>query len=276
MLVLIKGAGDIASGIAMRLHNAGMGVAMTELAQPTAIRRTVCFSQAALDGETTVEGISARLCRSAAEAEAVLEQGIIPIMVDESAVSAAKLKPDALVDAILAKRNTGTSIADAPIVIGVGPGFTAGVDCHAAVETQRGHSLGRALYSGTPERNTGIPGSIGGFTVERVIRSPHDGVFKPVRAIGDIVKAGDTVATVISDDGEYPVTARIDGVLRGLLPNGIRVHHGMKSGDVDPRCKREHCYVVSDKALAVGGGVLEAILHFTVKNRDLIWKMTSN
>ena len=169
------------------------------------------------------------------------------------------LAPDALVDAILAKRNLGTRITDAPVVVGVGPGFTAGEDCHAVVETMRGHTLGRVIYSGSAIPNTNVPGLIGGFAGERVLRAPADGVFRSVHRIGDLVKTGDVAGYV---SGE-PMVCTIDGVLRGLIADGIPVRKGMKSGDVDPRGNVENCYTVSDKATAVGGGVLEAILHLS-------------
>ena len=166
------------------------------------------------------------------------------------------LRPDVVVDAVLAKRNLGTHLTDASCVVGVGPGFLPGRDCHAAVETQRGHDLGRVLWDQAPASNTGVPGEIGGYTVERLLRAPADGVFLPAARIGDLVEAGQPVGYV---EGT-PMRAQISGVLRGLLPDGTPVHTGMKAGDIDPRCRREHCFSVSDKARAVGGGVLEAIL----------------
>ena len=169
-----------------------------------------------------------------------------------------ELRPDALVDAILAKRNLGTRITDAPVVVGVGPGFTAGEDCHAVVETMRGHTLGRVIYQGSALPNTNIPGLIGGYAGERVLRAPDDGIFHTVLDIGAQVKSGNVAGEV---NGK-PMRCTIDGVLRGLLADGTPVFKGMKSGDVDPRCKEEYCYTASDKAFAVGGGVLEAVLHF--------------
>ena len=257
MLVVIRGAGDIATGIALRLWRAHIRVAMTEIEQPTAIRRTVCFSQAVVHGETEVEGVTARRAESPAEALRILESGCIPVLPDPEGACILALKPDALVDAILAKKNLGTRITDAPVVIGVGPGFTAGVDCHAVVETMRGHTLGRVIYKGSALPNTNIPGLIGGYAGERVLRAPDDGVFHTVLEIGAQVRSGDVAGTV----NGHPMYCTIDGVLRGLLADGTPVHKGMKSGDVDPRCKVEYCYSASDKALAVGGGVLEAILH---------------
>ena len=240
MLVLIRGAGDLASGIALRLHHAHLSVVMTDLPQPTAIRRTVCFSQAIVYGSMTVEDVTARFCAAPENAAAILAA-------------------DVVVDAILAKKNLGTRITDAPCVIGVGPGFTAGEDCHAAVETMRGHTLGRALYHGSPLPNTNIPGLIGGFAGERVLRAPSDGIFVQKLKIGASVRTGDIAGTV----NGVPMLCQIDGMLRGILPDGTPVTRGMKSGDVDPRGKREYCDLVSDKALAIGGGVLEAILSLT-------------
>ena len=259
MLVVIRGAGDLASGIALRLWRAHIRVVMTDIERPTAIRRTVCFSQAIVHGETAVEGIPARLAQSPADALELLGKGVIPVLPDPEGTSIPVLKPDAVVDAILAKKNLGTKITDAPVVIGVGPGFTAGVDCHAVVETMRGHYLGRVIHQGSAILNTGIPGLIGGFAGERVLRAPADGVFRQLLEIGAQVKMGDIAATV---NGE-PMVCTLDGVLRGILADGTPVRKGMKAGDIDPRCKVEHCYCASDKALAVGGGVLEAILNLT-------------
>lgn len=257
-MILIRGAGDIASGIALRLYRCGFTLVMTDLAQPTSIRRTVCFSEAILRGQCTVEGVTAERAETKADAVCIWQRGHIPVFADDGGTVRDLLTPDAVVDARLAKVNLGTSLTDAPIVVAVGPGFTANKDCHAVIETQRGHYLGRAIYEGSAAPNTGVPGNIGGYTVERIIRAPKAGVFHPVRAIGDQVAAGEIVAYV----DETAVTCRIGGTLRGILPEGIRVFEGMKSGDVDPRCKPDHCRCASDKALAVGGGVLEALLHF--------------
>ena len=257
MLVFIRGAGDIATGIALRLYRAHFQVVMADIAHPTAIRRTVCFSQAIVKGKTTVEDVTARLAKNAEDVNTILTRGEIPVLIDQEARMAQELKVDALVDAILAKRNLGTKITDALIVIGVGPGFTAGEDCHAAVETMRGHTLGRVLYEGSPLPNTNVPGLIGGYAGERVLRAPDDGIFHLLQDIGSVVREGDTVGEV---NGK-PMQCTISGVLRGILADETPVHKGMKAGDVDPRCKAEYCYTSSDKALAVGGGVLEAILN---------------
>ena len=232
---------------------------MTDLARPTAIRRTVAFSDAIVHGETTVEGLRAVRAENAAEAEKLLHKGVLPVLADPECRCREALSPDALVDAILAKRNLGTKITDAPIVVGVGPGFTAGEDCHAVVETMRGHTLGRVIYSGSALPNTNIPGLIGGFAGERVLRAPDDGVFHQLHEIGDLVEAGETVGEV---NGK-PMACTISGVLRGILADGTPVFKGMKSGDVDPRAQVENCYTASDKAIAIGGGVLQAILEYT-------------
>ena len=259
MLVVIRGAGDIATGVALRLWRAHISVIMTDLLSPTAIRRTVCFSQAIVQGEAVVEGVTARRAASPEDARDLLVQGILPVLADPEGACIPALRPDAVVDAILAKRNLGTRITDAPVVVGVGPGFTAEVDCHAVVETMRGHTLGRVLRHGSALPNTGVPGLIGGFAGERVLRAPADGVFRQALDIGTTVRAGDVAATV---DG-VPMACTIDGILRGILADGTPVFKGMKAGDIDPRCEIEHCYCASDKALAVGGGVLEAILDLT-------------
>lgn len=259
MLVVIRGAGDLASGIALRLWRAHIRIVMTDIERPTAIRRTVCFSQAIVHGETAVEGVTARRAETPEAALELLEDGVIPVLADPEGICIPVLRPDAVVDAILAKKNLGTRMTDAAVVVGVGPGFTAGVDCHAVVETMRGHYLGRVIREGGAQPNTGIPGLIGGFAGERVLRAPADGVFHQILDIGAQVKMGDVAATV---NGE-PMLCTLDGVLRGILADGTPVLKGMKAGDIDPRCKVEHCYCASDKALAVGGGVLEAILDLT-------------
>lgn len=259
MLVLIRGAGDLASGIALRLYHAKFQVVMTDLPRPTAIRRTVCFSQAILFDTMTVEDVTAQFAPSCEAVPGILEQGNIPVLADPECKCLEALKPDVVVDAILAKRNLGTKITDALCVIGVGPGFTVGVDCHAAVETMRGHTLGRVITEGSPLPNTNIPGLIGGFAGERVLRAPAEGIFRQTLQIGDSVKMGDVAGTV---NGE-PMLCQIDGMLRGILADGTPVHKGMKAGDVDPRGEKSYCYLVSDKALSIGGGVLEAILRFS-------------
>jgi xanthine dehydrogenase accessory factor len=258
--ILIKGAGDLASGVALRLFRSGFPVAMTELPHPLMVRRTVSFGEAVNEGEAIVEGIMAKLVPDAPAMETALcdrcASRFIPVIVDPEAQCKLPIKPLVIIDAIMAKRNLGTRIGDAPFVVALGPGFVAGADCHAIVETNRGHNLGRVLYSGSAEPDTGIPGEIGGKTVERLLRSPADGILEGISEIGDRVQAGQVVAMV---DGRE-VVSQIDGILRGLVRSGMSVTKGLKIGDVDPRAARDHCFLVSDKSLAIGGGVLEAVM----------------
>lgn len=255
-LAVIKGGGDLATGIAHRLFQSGFQIVITEINKPTVVRRTVAFAQAIFSGEVSVEGVRAKLT-AISDIYATLSQGLIPVVIDPSATCISQLKPDVVVDAIIAKSNTGTAVSDAPVVIGIGPGFTAGVDVGAVVETMRGHDLGRVYYEGAAIANTGIPGEVGGYTLERLIKSPAYGEFISLRNIGDTVCAGDVVGMV----NGVEIKVAIPGILRGLIQDGIIVTTGMKIGDVDPRCRPEHCYSISDKARAVAGGALEAILH---------------
>ena len=262
MLILIKGAGDLASGIALRLRHSRFDIVMTDLPVPLAVRRTVAFSEAVRLGSTRVEDVIAERAETVEEVKACLERGVIPVMPDPEAKIMGIMKPDVVVDAILAKVNTGTAMDDAPLVIGVGPGFTAGYDCHAVVETKRGHTLGRVITEGSAIANTGVPGNIGGQTINRLIKAPADGIFHPEKEIGDLVREGDRVGNV---DG-VPVLARTDGLIRGLLQDGVPVTRGLKSGDVDPRGDVIDYMTVSDKALAIAGGVLEAVMAFSERD----------
>jgi xanthine dehydrogenase accessory factor len=270
MFVVVKGAGDLGSGIAFRLFHAGFSLVMTEIPVPTAVRRTVCFSEAVREGSARVEGVTAVLVHSLDGMNECIARREIALFVDEKAEIVRLVKPAVVVDAIMAKRNTGTKITDAQTVVGVGPGFTAGLDCHAVVETKRGHTLGCAIYQGEAIPDTGIPGNIGGYTIERLVRATADGIFTTQKHIGDLVRKGETVAEIAPGGTDrpaapvpIPIHAALDGILRGILPSGFPVTKGMKAGDIDPRCEKSRCFTVSDKALAVGGGVLEAILHFT-------------
>ncbi|MBA2284841.1 MAG: EF2563 family selenium-dependent molybdenum hydroxylase system protein [Ktedonobacteraceae bacterium] len=266
-LVAVKGAGDLASGVIHRLARAGFAVMASELAQPTNLRRTVAFAEAVVLGEMTVEGVTARRVTSVAEAREALVAGLVPVVVDPDGSLFRQMQPAALVEATLTKYNSGVTMQDAPIVIALGPGYEAGRDVHAVVETNRGHNLGRVYVQGTAEPNTGVPGTIGGYSAERLLRAPCVGKLYSVRAIGDMVQAGETVAVVrpadVDDADAMPVSAAISGILRGLVRDGLPVSTGMKIGDVDSRAKREHCFTISDKARAVAGGVLEAVLHFS-------------
>ena len=259
MLVYVRGAGDIATGVAARLVRAGVSVVMADIAVPTCIRRTISFCEAIRLGEVEVEGIRARLAQTPAEALEITEAGDVAVVVDPRAQMLGELRPAAVVDAILAKRNLGTTRDMAPAVIAVGPGFTAPVDCDAVVETMRGHFLGHVITQGSPQPNTGVPGVIAGYGKERVIHSPAAGVFKSDHAIGDIVSAGD----VIGYAGDTPMFTTIDGCLRGLLADGVRVTEGFKCADVDPRGDASYINYISDKASSVGGGVLEALAMLT-------------
>ncbi len=257
-LVLIRGAGDLGSGVAYRLIKAGFPVAMTELAAPLLVRTTVSYGNAISYNATIVEGIEARKV-TVDEAQPLLVQGIIPVIVDPGKETIHRLNPTVVIDARVAKTNIDTTIQDAPLVIALGPGFTAGVDCHAVIETNRGHNLGRVLWQGGAEPNTGVPGSIGGKETERVLRAPTEGTVWGIVNIGEYVKRGTLLARV-GGVGGLPVYAPFDGVLRGLLDSDVTVTAGMKIGDIDPRAKREYCFTISDKSLAIGGGALEAVL----------------
>ncbi len=252
---MVKGAGDLATGVAHRLFRSGFAVVMTELPQPTVIRRPVAFASAVFTGRTTVEGVTA-VRAAPEEAAAATNRGLVTVVVDPQGAVVVALRPWAVIDAILAKRNTGTRLGDAPVVVGLGPGFAAGRDVGYVVETARGHYLGRVIEQGEALPDTGVPGLIDGYGSERVLRSPAHGTFRAARAIGDTVAAGEAVGFV---DG-LSVPAVIGGVLRGLIHDGLAVAAGQKIGDIDPRGRREYCFTISDKARAVGGGVLEALL----------------
>lgn len=256
VLILVRGGGDLASGVIYRLYRAGFPVVVTELPAPLAVRRTVAFAEAVYAGEVTVEGVIGRRVNTPAEVWAALAQGDVPVLVDPDASVRADMPFQVVVDGIMAKRNTGTRITDAALVVALGPGFTAGVDCHAVVETARGHTLGRVYWSGCTLPDTGTPGRVHGYTRERVLRAPCEGHVHPRVAIGETVTQGQLICTV---EG-VPVHAPLSGVLRGIIHPSVYVHAGLKIGDVDPRARREHCFSISDKSLAVGGGVLEAVL----------------
>lgn len=263
-LVVIRGAGDLASGIALRLHRAGFPVIHTEIEQPLAVRRTVAFAQAVFDGVCRVEEVTGRRCEIA-EAAAVIAAGEIAVIVDPGGETLRQLQPPVVVDAIMAKRNTGTHRADAPLVVALGPGFSAGVDCHAVIETERGHNLGRVIWQGSAAPDTGEPGELPGVgrRGSRVLRAPVAGHVIGRCAIGDTVAEGATVAIVQDGQGgAQSVVAPFTGVLRGLIHPHVASTAGMKIGDLDPRAERDYCFTVSEKALAIGGGVLEAVLHW--------------
>lgn len=256
IVVVIKGGGEVASAVAHRLSQCHFKVCLTEQPYPTAINRGVVFCEAVYEGEKEVEGVVARLITSAEDILPTWEENKLPIIVDPQASIVNALHPEVIVDAIMAKENLGTKISDATLVIGLGPGFKAGKDVHVVVETNNSENLGKVILIGEAEANTGIPLSIGGLTEERLLYSPIKGVLRPAREIGDVVAAGDTVAWV----GDYPVKAKIDGVLRALLRSGLEVDKQTKLGEVDPRGDKQVCYTIRARMRAIAGGVLEAIL----------------
>ena len=299
LLIICRGAGDLATGIIHRLHRAGHRVIALETDYPAAIRRQVSFCEAVYDGSAAVEGVTARLVPALADAEsdtetysgindtpaahivsekwdssaieAVLEAGEVPLLIDQKGESIALLKPDVVVDAIIAKKNLGTTIDMAPLVIGVGPGFTAGQDVHLVIESMRGHNLARIITDGMAQPNTGVPGNIAGFTSERVIHAPAAGYIYDVRKIGDIVQKGDEIARIYPDKGSYdnklseyvPVNATITGIIRGLIREGYYFKEGFKIADIDPReGELSNCFTISDKARSIAGSVLEAVSAF--------------
>ena len=299
LLIICRGAGDLATGIIHRLHRAGHRVIALETDYPAAIRRQVSFCEAVYDGSAAVEGVTARLVPALADAEtdtetysgindtpaahivsekwdssaieAVLEAGEVPLLIDPKGESITLLRPDVVVDAIIAKKNLGTTINMAPLVIGVGPGFTAGQDVHLVIESMRGHNLARIITDGMAQPNTGVPGNIAGFTSERVIHAPAAGYIHDVRKIGDIVQKGDEIARIYPDKESYdnalseyvPVNATITGIIRGLIREGYYFRKGFKIADIDPReSELTNCFTISDKARSIAGSVLEAVSAF--------------
>jgi xanthine dehydrogenase accessory factor len=255
-LVLIRGGGDLATGVAARLHRAGFAVVVTELHQPLVLRRTVALAEAVFRGETSVEDLTGRRVGSPARALEEAQRGIIPVLIDPECDSLEELRPVALVDARMRKLPNELGLGAAGLVVGLGPGFVAGEDCHAVVETKRGHRLGRVLWNGPAEADTRVPEAVEGHAARRVLRAPADGAVDTQHDIGALLTEGQVVARV----GGVEVRAPFDGVLRGLIHPGLSVPAGTKIGDVDPRGEVSTCLEISDKALAVGGGVLEALL----------------
>lgn len=262
-LVIVRGAGDLATGTIAKLHNCGFKVLALETKEPTTIRRHISFSSAVFDKKVCIEGITGTLINSVSELENLDGIGV---MVDPNGDILNEVSPIAVVDAILAKKNLGTTINMSNIVIALGPGFNASVDCHAVVETKRGHSLGKIYYNGFAIKNTGTPGDINGFSKERVIHSPKTGKINVIHDIGSIVKLGDTIALI--DD--TPVIATMDGLVRGMIRDKMNVAKGLKIADIDPRCDQiKNCYTISDKARCIAGGVIEALL-FLKKGADIV------
>lgn len=257
-IIIVRGGGDIATGSIQKLFRAGFKVLVLEIEKPSAIRREVAFCEAIYDGEKTIEGITAKLCNTLDEIQACWKENKIPLKIDLNGNIIKELKPLAVVDAILAKKNCGTTREMAPITIGLGPGFEAGKDVDIVIETMRGHNLGKLIFQGKPMENTGIPGLIKGVGKERVIYSPCAGKVKNINKIGDIVEKEQVIAKVNDCD----VKATISGVLRGLIKDGYEVPERFKMADIDPREEeQQNCFTISDKARAIGGAVLEAVLY---------------
>jgi xanthine dehydrogenase accessory factor len=260
-LIIVRGGGDLATGTIYKLKKSGFPVLILEVATPSAIRRNVAFCEAVYQGTQTVEDMICYLAESLEQAEQLLWEGKLAVLVDPTGESIPKLKPLAVVDAILAKKNLGTKRNMAPITVALGPGFTAGEDVDAVIETKRGHNLGRVLWEGSAAQNTGIPGIIGGYGKERVIHCPAKGILRNVKKVTDTVSKGETIAVVETEDGIVPVEATLDGILRGLIRDGYPVQVGFKMADIDPRADEYlNCFTISDKARCIAGGVLEAIL----------------
>ncbi len=254
--ILIWGGGDLATGVALRLYRSGIRVLVVETNLPLSVRRSVSFAQAVYDGETQIEGVKGKLIAEPSEMSTYWKKGIIPVIVDPALYLLEEYQPLVIVDARMRKRYVDLPLDMAEMVVGLGPGFVVGENCHAAVETNRGHFLGRVYWEGSPEADTGIPGKVESYTKERVLRAPAEGDVIAHAKIGDAVKKGDAILSI---DG-VRVPAPFDGVVRGLIQESIRVRKGMKVGDVDPRLETFRCWTVSEKSLAIGGGVLEAIL----------------
>ncbi len=256
-IIGIKGAGEMASGVAVRLKRAGFSrIFMMEIDHPLAVRRGVSFCEAIHDSKAIVEGVEVVRTRNKDDITAAWGRGQLAVLADPGWSILGEIQTQVMIDATIAKRNIGTNMGDAPLVIGLGPGFTASVDVHKVIETMRGHDLGRVIEKGSAKPNTGVPGNIGGHTVDRVLRAPVSGVFHSEHKITDKIRAGDVVCSVAGKD----VVSKIDGVVRGLIREGNLVHEGLKIGDIDPRGVVEYCSTVSEKSRAIGGSVLEAIL----------------
>lgn len=263
LVIGIKGAGEMASAVAWRLFSAHFHkICMMEKDHPLAVRREVSYCEAVIEGSKKVEDVEAVIVRGLKGIQDAWQNRKIAVIIDPEWKIVQKVHPNVMVDAILAKKNLGTTLAEARLVIGLGPGFCAGKDVHMVVETNRGHNLGRIITSGCAEPNTGIPGSIGGQSVKRVLRAPTTGLFRAHCSIGDLVKNGDPIGSV----AKLEIRAEIDGILRGLIRSGTKVVAGLKLGDIDPRGEREFCYTISDKARAIAGSVLEAVLRIYNSN----------
>jgi selenium-dependent molybdenum hydroxylase system YqeB family protein len=261
-LIVVRGGGDLATGTIHKLARCGYDVLVLEIENPSAIRRNVAFSEAVYEGSWQIEGITARLANTLEEAMKILKEGDVAVLVDPEGTCLQSICPQVLIDGILAKKNLGTNRGMAPVTIALGPGFTAGEDVDAVIETMRGHQLGRVILEGAAVPNTGIPGAIAGVTKERVIHSPAEGILRNVRHITDMVQQGEIIAYVETADGNVEIPATISGLLRGLIRDGYPVTKGFKIADIDPRKEEyENCFTISDKARCIAGGALEAMLY---------------
>lgn len=259
-LVVVRGGGDMATAVVHRLWSAGFRTLVLEAEYPAAIRRQVAVSEAVYEGNASVEGMKAIRIASTDEMESVFDAGCVPLLVDPQGESIDALHPDVVIDAIIAKKNLGTNMDMAPMTVALGPGFEAGKDVHAVIETMRGHNLGRIVTNGFAVPNTGIPGNIGGFAAERVMHAQTAGTLKNVRHIGDFVQSGEVIAVIETESGNCPVVASITGLIRGLIRDGFPVTKGFKIADIDPRREEyQNCFTISDKARCIAGSVLELV-----------------
>ena len=267
-MIIVRGGGDMATAVIHRLWRAGFRVLALETTKPSAIRRQVAISEAVYDGKATVEGMTAIRIGDPAACNEAWNAGYVPLLVDPEGLCIAQLKPAVVVDAMIAKRNLGTHMNMAPLTIALGPGFTAGEDVHAVIETMRGHQLGRIIHAGSAQPNTGIPGRIGGYAAERVIHAPHSGVIRAVHAIGDFVEQGETIAVIADGKSSHPVPATISGLIRGLIRDEFEVAKGFKIADIDPRREEyANCFTISDKARCIAGSVLELVCAHMMRYR---------
>ncbi len=265
--IIVRGGGDLATGTIHRLWGAGFKVLVLECDAPAAIRRQVAVCEAVYEGKAVVEGMECLLVNDWQDAESVWEQGKVPLLVDATGSCLEAFKPDIVIDAIIAKKNLGTHKKMAPLVIALGPGFTAGEDVDCIVETKRGHNLGRIIRSGSAAPNSGVPGNIGGYTAERVLHAQVAGVIHVARGIGEIVEQGEVIAEIVVDGGRIPVTATIPGIIRGMIREGYQVTEGFKIADIDPRREElANCFTISDKARCIAGSVLELVCRYALEN----------
>jgi xanthine dehydrogenase accessory factor len=270
-IIVVRGGGDIASGAIQKLYRSGFKVLVLETETPSAIRRKVAFCEAVYEKEIEIEGIKARLVANDEEIQDCWDSDILPVMIDSRGKVIERLKPLAVVDGILAKQNFGTKRSMAPITIALGPGFSAPEDVDIVIETMRGHNLGRIIEEGRASENTGVPGVIAGFGIERVIYSDYSGVITNIEKIGNVVEKGDVIAVV----GDNEIYASISGVLRGIIRDGYKVKKGLKIADIDPRIsEKDNCFTISDKARNIGGAVLESILYLK-KKKGIVTTFTS-